>query len=399
MSAKKIGSAVSVSELIQWTMDMVRIPSYCGVPEQELGVAEYLKALFEREDIECRIDKLCDGRANIYAVLRGSGGGKSLMFNGHLDTVPPYDMPRACDPYLDNGMIRGRGTSDMKGPLAAMAGAMIALRRSGITLSGDVLFAGVADEEQRSIGCCDLIDCGIRADAVIVGEPLGVDRIAIAQKGLEWFEFQFCGRTVHGGSQDRGINAIEKAVDFINAINRDLRPQLDMRTHPLLGRSTVNIGVIRGGTQLSTVAGACSVLLDRRFLPDQETYEGMCHELNEILRRLSEADPDFRCKMRVTEDSVMAPGYVHQGMEQDPNDPFIACLADSLRQEIGHEAVLTGCPCWTDAGLLSHYGNMVSVVYGPGSLACSHSSDEHIRPEDMLACMHVYADVAASFCK
>ena len=399
MPVRKTGSAVSVSELIQWTMDLVRIPSYCGIPDQELGVAKYLKSLFDREGIECWIDRLDGGRANIYAVLRGKGGGKSLMLNGHLDTVPPYDMTRACDPYLDNGTIRGRGTSDMKGPLAAMAGAVIALRRSGAVLGGDVLFAGVADEEQRSIGCCNLIDSGIRADAVIVGEPLGTGNIAIAQKGLEWFEFRFLGRTVHGGSQDSGVNAIEKAVDFINAVNRDLRPQLDARTHPLLGRSTMNIGVIRGGTQLSTVAGECSVLLDRRFLPGKESYEGMCRELQSILCLLSEADPDFHCEMRVTEDSVMTPGYVHQGMEQDPHDPFIACLTDSLRREIGHEPALTGCPCWTDAGLLSHYGNMVSVVYGPGSLACSHSGSEYIRPEDMLSCMQVYADTALSFCR
>jgi len=122
---------------------------------------------------------------------------------------------------------------------------------------------------------------GIRADAAIVGEALGPGAIGIAQKGLEWFRFDFEGRTVHGGQYQNGVNAIYKAVDFINAVRSRLEPELVKRELPLVGKSTVNIGVIQGGTQLSTVAGKCSVELDRRFLPGAETYEQCCGELEE----------------------------------------------------------------------------------------------------------------------
>ena len=162
---------VTKEELVKWTVDTVAIPSCPGTPNQEANVGAYLKAVFDCEGIPCQINPLQDGRCNVIATLKGTGGGRSLMFNGHMDTVPPYDMKDAFTVHLEGDKMIGRGVSDMKGPLCAMMGAVISLKRSGKHLRGDLIFAGVADEEEGSIGTIALIESGLRTDGAIVGEP------------------------------------------------------------------------------------------------------------------------------------------------------------------------------------------------------------------------------------
>lgn len=390
--------SVSVEELTHWTTDMVSIPSYPGIPAQERAVAEYIKAVFDREGIPCDIQPLPNGRANVIARLPGSGGGRTLLFNGHMDTVPPYDMENACTPRMVGNRLYGRGTADMKGPLATMMAAVIAVKRQGLTLRGDVVFTGVADEEEGSLGTIHLLEGGIRADGAIVGEPLSTPRLGIVQRGLEWYQVDFTGRTVHGGSQAAGINAIEKASHFIRAVEERLAPALQTLRHPLLGSSTVNIAVIHGGTQPSTVAGHCTVQLDRRFLPRQETYEQVTAGLQAILDDLAAADSDFHAELSILPASVMENGYVHQGFETSPDDPLVQCCVQGGETALGTPPECVGVPCWTDGGLLSHYGRIPTVVWGPGSLELCHSREEYICPDDMYRCARAYLETVCRFC-
>ncbi|MDD3289484.1 MAG: M20 family metallopeptidase [Eubacteriales bacterium] len=391
-------SAVSREELLRWTSDLVAIPSYSGLPMQEQAVADYIVDLLKKEHIDCRIQHLVGGRCNVIARLAGAGAGRSLMLNGHMDTVPAYDMLQAFEPRLKDGMLYGRGTTDMKGALAAMMGVLIALKRTGTVLLGELIFSAVADEEESSIGTIALLESGMHADAVIVGEAMGRDAIAIAQKGLEWFEFILHGKTVHGGRQDEGVNAILKATRLIQVLQEQLAPRLKARCHPFMGCPTLNIGVIRGGTQLSTVAGECVVQMDRRFIPGLETYESMYRELSDIVEDLSRKDPDFRCTLKVLDSSVMKSGYVHQGMEQKEDEPLVQVLKTSLEAVSGKPARLTGCTCWTDAGLFGHYGKMPVVVYGPGDLTLAHSKEERLDPDALEESYRVYLTAAMAFC-
>lgn len=385
---------VSQQELTNWTTELVRLPSYRGIAGQEAAVAAYIKGVFDREGVECRIEPLRDGRANVLAFIRGTGGGKRLMLNGHTDTVPPYDMAHACDPLCRDGRIYGRGTSDMKGPLASMMGALIALARSGETLHGDLIFAGVADEEAGSIGTIDLIQKGVMADAAVVCEPLGVKNIGVVQKGLEWYEIVFTGRAVHGGNQEAGVNAIEKAVHFISEAEKTLCPALLRRTHPLLGHSTLNFAVIEGGTQPSTVPGTCRLQLDRRFLPSAETYAAVGAELQAILDRLALADPDFHAALCVHPGSVMQKGFAHNGFETDAADPLVSSCAAAIEAATGEKAARIGVPCWTDGGLLSHNAGIPVVVWGPGRIELCHSGGEYIEEADLMTCARGYTALA-----
>jgi len=393
---QQLDAQLDEEALYQLTEKLISIPSYTGIPGQETEVAKHLKSLFDREGIECTLDPVRDGRCNISAVLRGTGGGRSLLLCGHTDTVPPYDMEDAFVPRREGGRIIGRGASDMKGPVAAMVWALIGVKRAGVPLKGDLRFAGVIDEECRSYGTIRMLEQGIHADAAIVGEP-SESKLCVAHRGLEWFEFDFEGRTVHGGRQDEGINAVSKAARFIVAVEEELAPELKKRTHPVMGNATVNVGVVRGGTQLSTVAGNCSVFVDRRFLPDED-YGAVCDEFQNLLGRMHERDEIFHCTMKVTEDSLMKEGYVHRALETDPEHPFAKLVRAELSKVLDRKAEITYFPAWTDAGLISSYGRIPSVVYGPGYMACCHSRDEYVALEQLVEGYRTYAHTALEFC-
>ncbi|KUO69987.1 MAG: hypothetical protein APF77_20975 [Clostridia bacterium BRH_c25] len=392
----KITEAVSRNELVKLTKELISIPSYYGIRDQETEVAKHILAIFQKEGIECRLEEVKDGRCNVYAVLKGTGTGKSLMLNGHLDTIPPYDMADACCPHVSGNKLYGRGASDMKGSLAAMVISMITLKRLNIPLKGDVVFAGVIDEERQSLGSISLLEKGIRTDAAIVGEPTE-SKICTAHRGLEWYEFAFTGKTVHGGRQQEGINAISKALKFMCVVENELAPRLIERRHPILGNATVNIGVIQGGTQLSTVAGYCSVYLDRRFLP-YERYKDIGQEFLDIIERLSSQDADFKCEMKVTQDSIMEGNYVHLAYEIDRNDPFVRLMHNKLSRVLGIDAELSYFPAWTDAALLSNYGKIPTVVFGPGYMACCHSKDEFVEVSQLVESCITYALTAVDYC-
>lgn len=389
---------VTKEEITRWTADMVAIPSYPGIPNQETAVAEYIKSVFDAEGVECRIDRLEDGRANVIATLKGTGGGRSLMLNGHMDTVPPYDMEDACVPKIRGDLMHGRGTSDMKGELAAAMAALISLKRQGSQLPGDLIFTGVADEEEGSLGCIRLIQSGLRADGCIVCEGLELGKIAVFQKGLEWYQVDFKGKTVHGGAFRQGINAIEKAARFVTKVEDELKPALEKRTAAFDSESTVNIAVINGGTQPSTIAGECRILLDRRFLPVGETYESATAELQGILDSLAAKDPDFHAELSIYAPSVMKDGFVHQGFITDENGVLVSTIREAMTG-LGIEPEVISSPCWTDGGLIGHYAGIPVVVCGPGGLSIAHSKAEAVSLTELRTCAELYQRTAELFCR
>jgi acetylornithine deacetylase/succinyl-diaminopimelate desuccinylase len=397
MIRDELVKVIDRGELAKLTMDLIRIPSYYGAGNTETLVAEHVCEILKKEGICSWIEEVQDGRSNVYGLLKGSGGGKTLMLNGHIDTVPPYDMKDALIPRLEGNRLYGRGASDMKGSVAAMVMASVALKRCGVKLRGDVLLAGVIDEERQSLGTIKLLESGLKADAAIVGEPTE-GRVCIAHRGLEWYEFLFVGKTVHGGRQDSGVNAISKAAKFIRTVEEQLSPALKTRTHPILEHATVNIGVIRGGTQLSTVAGECMLQLDRRFLPS-ERYEDAERELRDILDELGKEDPDFNCNMKVVDESVMQKGYVHMPLEIAADHPFVNLVQGQRASAYGFPAELGAFPAWTDAGLLSTYGGIPTVVFGPGYIECCHSKDEYTDTEQLSNACLAYALCAREFCR
>ena len=211
--------------IIGLLQDMVRAPSHKGVPRQEEGTARALEAYLRRHGIAAELVEVREGRPNVVASIEGRKPGRHLLLCGHMDTVPPNEGAAAdfFSARTEGGRMFGRGTVDMKGALAAMAGALADLRASGGPEAGRVTLAAVIDEELESLGAEALIRSGLRADGAIIGEPSG-NRVAIGHKGLEWLEASFFGKAVHGSVREEGVDAIAAAAYFVSLVENELIP-------------------------------------------------------------------------------------------------------------------------------------------------------------------------------
>jgi len=395
-AVSKVISQVTPDEIAGLTSDLIRIPSHWDVPTKEVEMVEAIAAFLNKEKIPFSLQLVEGKRNNIIATIPGSGGGKSLALSGHLDTVPPYDME--VDPFaaeMVDGKIYGRGAVDMKGPVAAMLMTLAAYRRAGVTLKGDLVFAGVLAEETNSDGSETLIRSGFKTDAAIVGEPSDRE-YAIGHRGLEWIEVEFFGKTAHGGVPREGINAIVHAAKFICRVEKELAPKLAERDHPHMGPSVMNFGRIEGGTQPSTVADSCIVRMDRRYI-SSESLEEVISEYQQILNDLSREDPTFKAELRLMDIGTMA-HFHHVPLETSPDDPIVEAVTRSIRDVSGVEPRMTTRRGWTDAAIFGHYGKIPTVVFGPGSLSRSHSKAEYITVDELHEGFRTYVSIAARYC-
>ena len=392
---ERLTAHIREDRLIEIVSDMVRIPSYYGIPAQETAVAEYVKSVFDANGIPCELKEVVDGRCNVIATLDSGEPGRTIMFNSHLDTVEPNGWTEAFSPQIIDGKLYGRGSNDDKGPLACVIEAMLAIQATGALEKGKIILTGVLDEEHNSIGTIDIVESGITADGAIIAEATDLE-IQTCQRGLEWLKFHFVGKTVHGGRQREGINAIAKAVAFINAMEEKLIPKVAARTHPLLQEAAINYGVIHGGTQLSTVAGECDLFVDTRFLPDQN-YDDVLGEFQSLLDELAARDSQFKCEMSVCEESVMKNGYIHLPYETPLKHPLVTTTQEAVKTATGEEAVTSFTRAWTDGGLLSGYGNIPTIVMGPRGDG-AHANNENVPVDHLSKSALIYALAAVEFC-
>lgn len=396
--SERVSTYFCEEETLDLLKKLVGIPSHKGVPNQETEVAKTIYDFFLKENIEAELFPVTDGRCNIIARMRGTGTGKSLLFTGHTDTVPPYGMKgNPYDAKILDGKMFGRGVVDMKAGLVCMMMAMAAIKRSGTELSGDLIFAGVIDEEAKSEGTRWYLRNQEIPSAAIVSEPTDM-QICIGHRGLEWLEFRFLGKAVHGGKQQEGINAIQKVTDFINRVESNLLPKLKERNHPIIGNSSMNYGFIKGGTQPSTVAGTCILQIDRRWIPS-EKYEDVLDEYQQLLDELSAEDETFKGTFTIMDSSYMEDSYIHQAMYTEPDEIIVTVAEQALQKVMGKSSPLGSFPAWTDGGLISYYGKIPTIVLGPGELESAHAENEHIEISSIVPAILVYVTIALSYCK
>lgn len=374
---------------------LVRTPSYPGVPRQEEAVARELGAFLEARGIEPRFQTVREGRPNLLASVGGKRPGPHILLCGHMDTVPPNagDSGDVLAAVEKDGRLHGRGTVDMKGALAAMAGALVALKNAGEPAEGRVTLAAVADEEMESLGAEKLILDGFEADGAIIGEPTN-NRVAVGHRGLEWLRIDFIGRAAHGGTPEAGVNAISAAAHFVHLVERELVPALAARRDPVLGPPAINLGTISGGDQPSTVAARCRVQLDRRWVTT-ETIEMVFEDLEGLLGRVREARPGLKTEMTRVPGGMAT--MVH-GPVAIPSEHPLVKAAEAGLEELGRPTrPLTVFPAWTDASLISREAHIPSIVWGPGGLEYAHSPEESILLADVYESVRLYALAAWHF--
>ena len=392
----KIKEKLDESRVVDLVREMIKIPTHPGIDGQETKLAEFIRDYFLNIGITAGVTPVEDGRCNVFARMKSEKGGKRLLLCGHLDTVPPYDMQSPYDAVIAGGKIYGRGSVDMKSQIACMMEAMRIVKELESPLNGDVIFAGIIDEEFGSLGAIDLIENGPAADFAIIGEPTML-RPCVCHMGLEWFEFNFIGRAVHGGNQKDGINAIEIAAKFMELAESRIREKLKKKTHPMIGCGTMNYGRIEGGTQPSTVAAECKLQIDRRWLPG-ESYEDVVADFDSIIDELK-TTYKTEITMKVMPESAIQKGYIHPPLDTGAEDTIVREVIQQTLADMGFDSMPAYFPAWSDAGLLYEYGKIPCIVLGPGDLKSAHTCDEHIAVADILDGVQLYSQIIMNYQK
>lgn len=349
----------------------------------ESAIADFCADWLARRGFEVHRVEEVAGRPSIVGVARGSGGGRSLMFNGHIDTVgvQGYDG-NPLEPRRAGGRLHGRGSFDMKGGVAAM---MVAAERAvAAGLAGDVIVACVADEEYASFGTEQVV-ARFRADAAIVTEPSHLEP-TIAHRGFVWATVTIEGRAAHGSRPDLGIDAIAKAGHLlvgIEALDRRLRAN---PTHPLLGSGSVHVSLISGGQELSSYPAECRIAIERRTIPG-ENADLFVGELMEILDGLAACDPAFRWRLEK--------GLERPPFEVSPNEPIVAALTGAAAAVLGRAPTWRGEPFWTDCAILAEAG-IPCVMFG-GDGAGAHAATEWADEASVRALADILAQTAITF--
>ncbi len=361
-------------------------PSLVPGAPGEREIASYLADVCHQAGLEVTMPEIAPGRINVIARLPGRGGGRTLLLNGHLDTVSVEGMSRPFDPVERDGRLHGRGAYDMKAGVAAMVAAVIAVRNAGVTLAGDAILTMVADEEYVSLGTEALIRQP-RADAAIVTEPSDL-AVGVANKGFAWVTFETAGRAAHGSRYDEGkdaISAMGRVLRELASLETDRLPQ---QLHPLLGRPSVHASLIEGGQGLSTYPERCRLQVERRMLPE-ETVEEVVAEMQGVLQRAGREDPAFAGTAEVF---FSRPGY-----EVAIDTPIVTALASAATRVLGRRPPFAGMWYWTDSALLGRAG-IPTVIFGPSG-AGAHSAEEYVEVDSVLHCAQVLAETIVEFCR
>ncbi len=320
-----------------------------GAGEAEL--AGFVASELEVLGLAVALVEVAPGRPNVVATLPGAGPGRSLMWNGHLDTVGVEGVEDPFTPRIHDGRLYGRGAHDMKGALAAMLAAAKALVDGGVPPPGDVVVAAVCDEEYGSIGTEALLET-VRPDGAIVAEPTGL-RLATAHRGFVEYEIETVGRAAHGSRPEDGIDAIVhmgRVLAGLDALERELR---ERPADALVGRPSVHASVIEGGTELSVYPASCRLLVERRTVPG-ETLAVIDAEMHALIAAPS-ADPGFS--------SSITRGLARTPLTTLAGGALATCIGAVLADR-GLDPSPIGVPFWTDAALLAAAG-VDAVVVGP----------------------------------
>ncbi len=398
-------------ELVALCRELVRVPTVNPPGAHYRDCAELLGRWLRPLGFETRLLR-AEGapgdcarwpRINIVARRESRRPGPCVHFNGHLDVVPVGEG-WTVDPWageLREGRLYGRGSCDMKGGIAAAVVAVAALLEIRPDIPGAIEFSGTADEESGGFGgVAWLARRGFfsrpRVDHVIIPEPLNVDRVCIGHRGLWWAEVETRGRIAHGSMPFLGDCAIRHMSAFVERLERELVPRLAARrtAMPVVPEgaraSTLNLIAVHGGQPedheglpSSCVADSCRLVIDRRYLIEEDPAE-VEGEIRAILEQLARERPGF--SYRLKELQAVRPVLA------DRDQPVPRAVASALREVLGREPAFVCSPGTYDQKHISRIGGLEDcVAYGPGILDLAHQPDEFVRVEDMVAAAKVMA--------
>jgi acetylornithine deacetylase len=432
----KIAKAVEqrADRIVETLCDIVRFPSIVKSDPREAGPGErdcqlYLQrrlealgfttdlwepdgpALYAKYEGRPGANKgrTFEGRPNLAGVLKGKGGGRSIMLTGHVDVVPPgapeHWMSDPFAPVVSEGFARGRGTVDMKGGVACMLMAIEILKEIGVTLTGDVVFTTVVDEEIGGMGSLAMVDRGYHADAGIMTEPTA-NRIAPLCHGILWGRIIVDGVGGHaeltpnywdGSGPVDAIQLCRQVLDGIDILNR--RWQTDpAKNHPLMDLpNQIIVTQIRAGEHPSSAAGRGEIVIDVQYLPHEKDEFGLGgHVKREVeghLAAVCQADPYLR-KHPIWVDWILDADCA----EVSAGHPFVGAFQSAV-SGAGLDPRLSGFGAHSDIGLPTGLGRTPTVNFGPGDPARSHQPNERVAVRDLVDCTKAIALAIHGWCR
>ncbi len=373
---------------------LVAIPSVSG---DEDAISSHVARELVALGLEVTEQEVLPGRRNVLGALDTGHPGPTLLFNGHLDTLP---IPGGWEgdpfrPRRHGGRLIGAEVNNMKGAVGAMIGCLAALREDADKLEGRVVLSAVIGEcDTLGLGTTHMLAQGFSADCAINGEPTDL-KVMTAHGGVCQLRLVVEGRSAHVSQRADGVNAIENMVGLLNAVDE---AALEHQPHPdFPGLPTLNVGVMRGGQGPSMLAQRCEAEVDVRTVPGM-TPEGVKRDLEAVIGRLKGADPDFSARVEL----FGPPRFVQEPPFHIAVDaPIVRTVAEAHRRVVGqapevgsfHPLVFYG----TDSAHLMHAG-IPTVIYGPGRVEDINVPKESIATRDLIQAARVYLVAAHLVC-
>jgi putative selenium metabolism hydrolase len=391
-------------DLVPFAQELIRTPS---LPGDEEKVADLVLARLQAGDVD---ESWVDEIGNVIGVMRGEGSGPNVLLNGHMDVVPPGQLekwehaPFAAD--IDSaGTLHGRGSADMKGGLASLVFAMLAmkeLRDRGLKLTGDIIFSAVVHEETAGmLGMHYLCEHSLPArklgfDVCYLAEPTN-GRINLGHRGKVEILVRTRGKTAHSSSPWMGVNAIEKMVPVLEAVFQEIAPSLP--SDPELGRSTITVTkVVCEPGALSIIPDLCEISVDRRYLPG-ETVEEILADFEAMFDRLRAKDPDFAASASVR--TMMERSYTGLEREVQKQRPawnvskenaFVRETCNAMI-DIGREPELGYFRGGVDGALTAGVMGVPTMGYSGADESLAHTEEEHTTVKTLVSDMEAYVAI------
>ena len=341
------------------------------------------------------------GNPNLVAIKRGSGGGRSLILNGHIDVVPEGNIEDwHADPFsglVMDGKVFGRGSTDMKGGNVALLLAMEVIHELNITLKGDLIFQSVIEEESGGAGTLAAILRGYQADAAIIPEPTNLKFFPV-QQGSLWFRVIIKGKSAHGGTRYEGKSSIDLTMKVISEIARlEEARNKEWKLHPLFKNKPIpipiNIGKMTSGNWPSSVPET-TVIEGRIGIAPTETMDEAQKSLETMVNGLNKTDSWFKTKPIELE--WFGARWLPSNLSLD--HPILKTVTKQYKKVTGTEPIIEASPWGTDGGYLSTVGGIPVLVFGPGETKLAHDANEYIEIDKIIAAAEIIALSIIEWC-
>jgi len=402
---------VAEKGLVELAKNIIKIPS---PSEQETEVAKLLERYMRGNGLETKLLEVEAGRFQIIGRIRGTGGGYSLMFNGHMDTDPiRLGVKDPFTPRIEGRRLYGHGIYNMKAGVAAMVEAAVAIKKSGVKLKGDLVVTPVVGELQGGVGTVVNIKRGIMADFGLVPEPYG-EFCCLIHAGVEETAITIRGRGEHVSRMEYTINLPAKMAKVIQALNKmKLTGTMDPRL-PGLPRMVIGSVICAHGDDYG-LRGACfmpdicTILVNARYLPGKMPHE----DITKLLEELRAEDPEIQYEIQIPPDDPELPGMPWQNQrvnmppqELSPDELIVKVYAESYKYATGRQPLIGAIPVDHPRHPGSYAGNddahltkagIPSFVCGPEG-GFSDEGQQYADIDSMMRIAKTFALTARDIC-